>query len=233
VINKTDVVILISAGAEWRALLPYYPQARLKSTPYGEYFTTTIANQNTTFLHGGWGKVAAAGSTQYAIDRWHPASLINIGTCGGFFGQIEGGEIVCAEKTIIYDIVEQMSDSEGAIDHYAVDLDLSWLPTPPPQPVVRTTLVSADRDILPVDIPTLIEKYQAQAADWESGAIAWVAQRNHLPCLILRAVSDLVDGQSGEAYGNYALFEKQCEVIMTNFALNLPNWIRAFTKPKH
>ena len=46
------------------------------------------------------------------------------------------------------------------------------------------------------------------AADWESGAIAWTAARNGVPCLILRAVSDLVDSLGGEVYDDAAEFER-------------------------
>ncbi len=226
--QTTDTCILISAGAEWRALLTCFPEAQTAPTPFGDCFQTSLAGQDLSFLHGGWGKVAAAASTQYAIDRWQPERLINLGTCGGFAGQIERDTVVLAEKTIIYDIMEQMTDPEQAIRHYSVDLDLSWVPDPAPQPVIRGTLVSADRDILSEGIPTLIKKYSASAGDWESGAIAWVAARNHLPCLILRGVSDLVDAQSGEAYGNYGFFEAQCQKIMTRFAAALPDWLMVF-----
>jgi adenosylhomocysteine nucleosidase len=227
-VEKTDVCVLISAGAEWRALLPYFTGVELESTPYGECFCTAINGQAVCFLHGRWGKVAAAGSTQYAIDRWKPARIVNLGTCGGFSGQVERGATLLAERTIIYDIIEQMTDFNQAIAHYSVDHDLSWVPEPPPQPVIRGTLVSADRDIVPEDIPMLIEDYHAAVADWESGAIAWVAKRNSLPCLILRSVTDLVDADSGEAYGNYAFFEEQCKQIMVVFVKHLPAWLDAF-----
>lgn len=176
-------------------------------------------------MHGGWGKVAAAGSTQYAIDRWYPKRIVNLGSCGGFTGQVERGALILAEKTVIYDIIEQMSDPEAAIEHYSVQFDLDWLPSPPPQPVLRKTLVSADRDIIAEDIPGLIENYDAAAADWESGAIAWVAKKNGLPCLILRGVSDLVDTTEAEAYGDYAFFEEQCREIMSNLIEHLPAWL--------
>lgn len=228
--EKSDVCVLISAGAEWRALLPHYPGADIQPTPYGESFKTSIGLQSVRFLHGGWGKVAAAGSTQYAIDRWQPDRVINLGTCGGFSGRVERGAVILAEKTLIYDIIEQMTDFDSAIRHYCVDFDLSWLPAEPPQPVIQGTLVSADRDILPADIPDLIRKYNASFADWESGAIAWVCNQNNLPCLILRAVSDLVDADTseGEAYGEYTFFEEQCQHIMENFASALPEWLDLF-----
>lgn len=228
--EKVDICVLISAGAEWRALIPHFPQAAVENTPYGDCFSAEIDHRDVHFLHGGWGKVAAAGSTQYAIDRWHPDRIINLGTCGGFSGLIERGDIILASKTLIYDIFEQMTDAQRALEHYTVNMDLSWLPDSPPQPVWVRTLVSADRDILPADIPLLIDEFDASAADWESGAIAWVAQRNGLPCLILRAVSDLVDAEEGEAYGQYPFFEAQCLKIMRDFARALPDWIAAFAQ---
>ena len=226
--EKTEICVLISAGAEWRALLPHYPGIELSNTPYGESFCNRIAGKNICFMHGGWGKVSAAGSTQYAIDRWSPTRIINIGTCGGFDGCVEQGEIILPHKTIIYDIFEQMSDPDQAIEKYTVDFDLSWLPPTTPQPVRIDTLLSADRDINPDETPWLTEKFNTVAADWESGAIAWVARQNNLPCLILRAVSDLVGFGTYEAYGNYSYFEEQCREIMANFARHLPAWIEAF-----
>ncbi len=230
--QATDACILISAGAEWRALINHFPDAAVNPTPYGGCFSTFIAGQRLWFLHGGWGKVAAAGSTQYAISRWQPKRIINLGTCGGFHGRIQRGEVILARKTIIYDIFEQMTDPSQAIQAYSVEHDLSWLPNPPPQPIKVGTLLSADRDILARDIPELIAQYKADVADWESGAIAWVARKNNLPCLILRGVSDLVDAHSGEAYGNYAFFETQSREIMANLIQHLPAWLNAFSKSK-
>jgi nucleoside phosphorylase len=227
--NKAEVCVLISAGAEWRALLPHVPPVDIASTPYGTTFEVGMDGYIVRFLHEGWGKVAAAGSTQYAIDQWQPDRIINIGTCGGFEGHIKQGEVILAKKTIIYDIFEAMTDAEAAVAKYAVEFDLSWLPSPPPQPVRVETLLSADRDIKPEDIPWLIEKYDTVAADWESGAIAWIAKRNHVPCLILRAVSDLVGPTTSNAYADYSYFEEQCSEIMEIFALHLPEWIEAFT----
>jgi adenosylhomocysteine nucleosidase len=228
--KQVDACVLISAGAEWRGFLPHFPNVKVQPTPYGESFQTTFHGQDIVCMHGGWGKVAAAGSTQYAIDRWLPKRILNLGTCGGFKGRVERNTIILAKKTVIYDIIEQMTDYDQGIAHYTIEHDLSWLPEPPPQPVTIGILVSADRDILPADIPNLIRKYNASVADWESGAIAWVAHQNGLPCLILRGISDLVDAAAGEAYDNYTFFEAQSEAIMTSLAHHLPEWLEAFSK---
>ncbi len=170
------------------------------------------------------GEDSAAASTQYAIDHFQPELIVNLGTCGGFEGLIERGTIILVEKTIVYDIIEQMSDPDEAIEHYSTEMDMSFLPRILPAPVLRGLLVSADRDIVSTDIPALIKKYNAVAADWESGAIAWVAKKNAVKCLILRGVTDLVNPETGEAYGNYDLFSQRTKEVMRKLFEQLPKW---------
>src|SRR5579863_4951806 len=60
-----QAAVLISANAEWRAVKPLFAVAQIETSPYGEYFFADIGGERVLFFHGGWGKVAAAGSTQY------------------------------------------------------------------------------------------------------------------------------------------------------------------------
>ncbi len=219
------VVVLISADGEWKAVKSFFREIEAHGTSVGEWFETRVGGRLLLFLHGGWGKVAAAASAQYAIDHLHPDLLVNLGTCGGFEGRIDTGIVILVERTIIYDIIEQMTDAEEAIQHYTTTLDLTWLPRLTPSPVSRGLLVSGDRDIVPEEIPQLVRKYGAVAADWESGALAWVARQNHKPILILRGVSDIVGGSGGETYGDYELFEERTREIMRHLVDVLPRWL--------
>jgi adenosylhomocysteine nucleosidase len=236
--------VLISADAEWRAITSLLHKGQqpgliegaaspikpsdLGQTPFGNWLITTVGNEEVLFMHGGWGKIAAAASTQYAIDCWKPELLVNLGTCGGFDGEVERGEILLVTRTVVYDIVEQMGDYSTALAHYTTELDLSWVGANIPAGVRRSPLVSADRDLLPGDIGRLKASFGAVAADWESGAIAWVAAHNRIPCLILRGVTDLVTPGGGEAYGDYALFTSRTEVIMRQLLETLPLWLDLF-----
>lgn len=226
---KAESVILISADAEWAIVRRRLMSAQAAATPYGEMVETPVTAGDQTcsviFFHGGWGKIDAAASTQYAIDRWQPRLLINVGTCGGFAGDITAGTIVLANFTLVYDIREQMGDPDEALAHYATDLDLSWLPTPYPLKVRRELLLSADRDIVRGEIQDLRARYGAVAADWESGAIAHVAGRNGVRCLILRGVTDVVSSEAGEAYGRPDLFAARAEGIMNRLLDSLPGWL--------
>ncbi len=221
------MLVIISANAEWQIVTSFYQDCRLQASVYNSWFEQIVDGKMIIFYHGGWGKISAAATAQYAIDRWKPDLLINLGTCGGLAGRIQVGEVVLANETVVYDIYERMGDAKAAVDHYTTRLDLSWLNEPLPMEIRRARLISADRDIDPREIKPVMEQFQACAADWESGAIAWVAARNQLPCLILRGVTDLVDEHDGEAYGNFGLFTDRTRGVMTRLLESLPAWLES------
>ena len=229
--ERVRIVVLISANAEWTPTKEMLKPARVERSPYGEYFTHAVAGEEIVFLHGGWGKIAAAASTEYAIARWHPQLLINLGTCGGIEGRTGTGETLLVTRAVTYDIREAMGDSTEAIHHYTTDIDLSWIEGVFPIDIRRASLVSADGDLVPSEIPNLVRRYSAVAADWESSAIAHVAKRREVRLLILRVVSDLVNPRGGEAIGNLALFQRRAANIMRGLLGDLPKLI-AFVLPR-
>lgn len=224
--SKTKIAVLVSANIEWKATKKIFPNEKFSTSPWGEYFFKEIEKENVLIFHEGWGKVAAAGATQYVIDHFNPDILINLGTCGGFEGEVKAGKIILADRTIIYDIVEAMGDSKEAIADYTTEIDLRWLGENLPVVVRKTVLVSADKDLRPEEIDFLKKEYHAVAGDWESGAIAYTAQRNHKKVIILRGVSDTVGKQTAEAYGNIGLFAERTDAIMKQLFEDLPLWIK-------
>ena len=217
-------IVLVSANTEWLAVEEILAPDEIQATPYGEAFDIELRHKNFRFFHSGWGKTASAGAMQYVIDHYAPILTVNLGTCGGFSGQVELDETILVERTFIYDIVELMGDYGSVVDYYASSLDLNWLPEPYPHPVRRGTLASADSDLLPEKI-TLLKSQGAIAADWESSSLAWVARKNNARLLILRAVSDLVDEKGGEAYDNISLYKERTKDIMRRLIEQLPDWV--------
>lgn len=212
------IVVLISANAEWRVMKEKLGERAYARCPYGEYWIdtphTTGEQDSVIYLHGGWGKVSAAATTEYAITRWRPDVVLNLGTCGGFAGSVQRFDVILVNGTVIYDIKEAMGDSQEAIRDYSTTIDLAWLNAPLPINHLTTRLVSADRDLVPAELAQLRQQYQAIAGDWESGAIAWVCQRYQQKLIILRGVSDLVSEQGGQAYGNADHFVQGTRQVM-------------------
>jgi adenosylhomocysteine nucleosidase len=225
---KSEVVVIVSADIEWRAVRRRFPACRVRSSPLGEWFVAAIGEDSgpVLFFHGGWGKIAAAASMQYLITMASPKLVVNIGTCGGFRGAVERGTIILVERTVVYDILEQMGDNDESIAYYATDIDLGWLGERYPHKVIRSLMLSGDRDLAAKDLSALKQKFGAIVGDWESGSIAWVARKNGVRILILRGVTDLVGESGGEAYGKVDIFNKRATSIADQLIDQLPDWIR-------
>jgi len=219
------IIVIVSAIAEWNGVKPLFPDSKIERFPFGETFNVTLDAWHLELFHTGWGKIASAGAMQYLIDHYSPDLIVNLGTCGGFEGLVEQGEIILVDQTYVYDIVELMGDLDIAT-YYASSLDLSWIPEPYPHPTRRGMIASADSDLPPQKIPFLKQK-GALAADWESAALAWVAQRNNARLLILRGVSDMVSEDGGEAYNNIEIFNERAAEIMRKLIGQLPDWLNA------
>lgn len=229
-LGSLKTVVVISARAEWMATCEAFDQSAVETSPLGEFFNALVSGFDCVFFHGGWGKVAAAASAQYVIDRWRPRLLVNLGTCGGFHRLVDVGEVILASETVIYDIYERMGDPQAALEHYSTHIDLSYLGQPYPHAVRAGRLVSADQDIDPAMVQTLSVDFSAVAADWESGAIAWTAAHNDTRVLILRAVSDLVGAGGGELY-DQGDFQLRAREVMLPLLRALPAWLNcAFEK---
>ncbi len=221
------VVVVVSANAEWEAVKPFFSQAEIHHYPFGEFFHAGIDETAVMFFHTGWGKTASAAALQHILDLHRPDLVVNLGTCGGFKGIVQRGEVILVERTFIYDIIELM-DTADVTDYYASTLDVSWLAEPYPYPVRRGLIASADSDLLPDKIPFLRSK-GVIAADWESAALAWVAQKNNTRLLILRAVSDIVSEEGGEVYDQIELFNERAKAIMGRLVSQLPGWLDAIS----
>lgn len=217
------IVVIISANAEWNAVKEIFPALEIQPSPYGDTTMINLKGFDLKLFHSGWGKIASAGAMQYVIDHDQPDLVVNLGTCGGFDGAVNQGDIILVERTFLYDVIELMGDP-NIVEYYASSLDLGWIRGPYPHPVRKGILASADSD-LPPDKIAYLKSQGAIAGDWESGALAWVARKNAARLLILRGVSDLVNEEGGEAYDNLALFQERTRDVMRILFEQLPDWL--------
>lgn len=222
------IPVLVSANGEWEAVKAILQPSLIQQSHLGAYFEIELEDQPCLFFHSGWGKISTAASTQFVIDKYEPELIINIGTCGGFSGISKVGEMLLVTETMIYDIVERMDDPIAALDHYRTVNDLSWITNPLPPGTRRARIASADQDIDFRAHDVLTKTHQAAAADWETGAFAWVAARNHTPWLALRAVSDLVSPQGSETDSGVELWHSRLYDMMGKILTDLPFYFTEF-----
>jgi len=226
-LENQKIIVLICADEEWKVVRDRLCPAKMNSSPFGEWFPNNFDIQErcvmVAFFQTGCGKIPAAAATQFVIDKCNPKMIINLGTCGGFRGKVKKKNILMVKKTVVYDICERSGQSDEMIEKFRTSIDLSWIKRPYPMDAKPVTMATADQDLDPERISELKTRFEAEAADWESGAIAYVAQRNQVKCLILRGVSDVVDSNGNPS--NEKEIIEGTGTVMRKLIDGLPKWI--------
>jgi len=227
-LENQKIIILICADEEWKVVRDCLCPVEMNSSPFGEWFPHNFDIQEkrvvVAFFQTGCGKIPAAAATQFVIDKCSPKTIINLGTCGGFKGEVKKNDILIVKETVVYDIYERSGQNDEMIEKFRTSIDLAWLEEPFPMNAVPVTIATADQDLHPKMIRDLFKEYGAVAADWESGAIAYVAKKkNGVECLIVRGVSDVVDS-NGKPSNEKEIIEG-AGTVMRKLIDGLPKWI--------
>jgi len=96
------VDIIISATAEWQSIRPACPDVQSENSPHGQYFSANVVDERVLFFRS-WGKVAAAGSTQYLTGLHGPSSLTVVNAEGKspeLPGQVTGKKRTAREPLV-------------------------------------------------------------------------------------------------------------------------------------
>ncbi|MHB9146694.1 MAG: 5'-methylthioadenosine/S-adenosylhomocysteine nucleosidase [Symbiobacteriia bacterium] len=205
-----DLVVQVSAGLEWRSLLNLLGKGALpgETTPVGHSVEVVIDTNSgplaARLLHGGVGKIHSAAAAQYAICTWQPQLLALIGTCGALDPSLRELDVIVASRTIVYDIDAGMGEATAArIARFTTGLPALCEPPHLPPGTRCGTLLTADHDLTQANADQVRQRFDALAADWESGAVARVCAMNRTPCLVLRGVSDIPDADVAGQLGKY------------------------------
>jgi len=182
---------------------------KLQRQPFGECFEHRIGKEKCTFYQSGDTKTRSAAACQFAIDRWHPDGIVNLGTCGGVADEVQKLDIIMADKTVQYDCIIRFGEPQELFYKPMItEIDTSWVDlSDASRKIHKGTIASADQD-LDVKLRGKLRKEKVLGADWESGAISKVCQLNNVKCLILRGVTDVPDGTQASD------FEKNTPLVM-------------------
>lgn len=144
-----------------------------------------------TVVRSGAGRKAAAAATDALIAGHRPKWVISAGFCGGLTPQLRRHDLFVADQVV--DSAGQtiaLPPTVTIASSGTTTLSLTVLC--PGAHVGR--LLTVDQVVRePEEKQALGEKFQALAVDMESLAVAEVCRRWHVPCLVVRVVSDAYD----------------------------------------
>ncbi|NMB21032.1 MAG: 5'-methylthioadenosine/adenosylhomocysteine nucleosidase [Firmicutes bacterium] len=180
-------------------------------------FQGSLGNRDVVVVRCGIGKVNAAIATQYVIDRFRPAYIINSGIAGGISPNVRIADLVLGTHSAQHDFdVRKFGYARGVIPRLAestfkADSHLLQLALMAAQKEIQADrlhqglIVSGDQFISSREQKQEIRDFfpQALCAEMEGAAIAQVAAANRIPHLIVRAISDLADGSAPEDFERY------------------------------
>ena len=166
----------------------------------------------------GIGKVNAAMCTQILADDFHVDAVINTGIAGSLNKDIDIGDIVLSTDTLEHDMdavafgypvgqIPRMDTlSFTADDHLRKVAVSACKKAIPAVHVFEGRVVSGDQFISENAVKEkLIREFQGDCAEMEGASIAHGAYLNHIPFVIIRAISDKADNS---AEMDYPTFER-------------------------
>ena len=187
-----------------------------------EFLEGTLNGTETVIVRSGIGKVNAALCTQILCDCFEVTHIINTGVAGSLKNELNIGDIVVSTDALHHDVdvrvfgyplgeVPQMGCLAFPADDRLVQLAVSCCKEVNPDiEVYQGRVVSGDQFISDKEVKNrIIENFQGFCVEMEGASIAHAAYLNHVPFVIIRAISDKADDS---AEMDYPSFEKAAAV---------------------
>lgn len=184
-----------------------------------EFFEGTLDTANVVIVRCGIGKVNAGICAEVLITKFNASSVINTGCAGSLDNDIDIGDFVVSTDAVQHDFdVSPIGFERGEIPFsglYAFPADEALQARAkkaiqeyaPDSKIFSGRVCSGDQFIyLDEQRETITSNFGGLCCEMEGAAIAQVCYLNKVPYVIIRAISDKVDG-SEEI--EYAEFEKE------------------------
>lgn len=175
-----------------------------------EFCVGTLKEKNVVVVKCGIGKVNAAICTQILIDKFSANCIINTGVAGGLYPEINIGDIVISSDTVQHDmdttafgdpkgVIPRMDNSFFEADDKLIELAKEAAENVKGEHKVYIgRIASGDQFVSSMQVKEdIYSTFTAYCAEMEGAAIAHTCYLNHVPFVVIRAISDKAD-QSAE-----------------------------------
>lgn len=181
-----------------------------------DFYEGTLNGANVVIVRSGVGKVNAALCTQILVDIFHVTHIINTGVAGSLNAKLDIGDILVSKDALHHDVdvtifgyklgeVPQLGLREFPADEHLITLALeACRKVNPDIHAVPGRVVSGDQFISKNEIKEkLIQEFHGDCAEMEGASIAHGAYLNHVPFVIIRAISDKADNSAEMDYPTF------------------------------
>lgn len=186
------------------------------------FYEGTISNKNCVLVRAGEGKVNAARTTQILIDKFEVDAVINVGSAGGLNPELDYEDIVVSTACIQHDFdITAFGREKGYIPSiedkyiYADKILLEKATKAIEQAnnkVIKGIIATGDEFVAGKEKRKLLyEQFGAECVEMEGAAVAQVCHLDNIPFIIIRSISDTVNGNDKIDFESYLeIVSKRC-----------------------
>ncbi len=188
-----------------------------------EFSVGMIGEKKVVLVQSGIGKVNAGICAQILILQFGATKIINTGVAGALSEDLDIGDMVLPSEAVQHDFdVSVIGFQKGEIPYsglVAFPADTSLQASAqdaittlyPDFRICEGRICSGDQFIATVEQKkAIVSDFGGLCCDMESGAIAQVCHLNGIPWVILRAISDKVDGTGDSQFESFADLAAHC-----------------------
>ncbi len=196
-----------------------------------EFFKGNLMGHKAIVVRSGIGKVNAGICTQILADDFQVEAVINTGIAGSLKAEINIGDIVLSTDTMQHDVdAREFGYPQGQIPRmdtlaFPADQNLRSLAAQVCRrvnseiQVYEGRVVSGDQFVADKEKKEqILSLTNGYCTEMEGAAIGQAAYLNHIPYLVIRAISDKADDS---AHVDYPTFEKQAILHSVRLVENL------------
>lgn len=181
------------------------PIQELQFTGYTVY-QYRLREHSLFVIHSGAGQIAASMATQFLITQFNVELIVNFGVVGGLTHEMALTKTCIVESVVHYDF--DTSDVNGCGVGRYLEYPSVYIPTTKEivdkaleiEPSLRKVIcASGDKFITQKDKKEELYKiFKADICEMEATGIVLTCNRNKIPCLLIKTVSDSVAGGARE-----------------------------------
>ncbi|MGL5380274.1 5'-methylthioadenosine/S-adenosylhomocysteine nucleosidase [Clostridium sp.] len=195
-------------AVEIEAVLNKYGKPKKLSYPGFNVYQYGIDDKNLFVIHSGAGEIAATMATQFLISQLQVEFIVNFGVVGGLTEEMVLARTCIVESVVHYDF--DTSDADKTDVGRYIEYPSIYIPTT--KSILSKALeinlnlkavicASADKFIGSEEKKReLHKKFNADICEMEAAGIVLTCNRNNVPCLLIKTVSDSVSGGAEEFF---------------------------------
>ncbi|GAA0090998.1 hypothetical protein UT300009_10250 [Paraclostridium bifermentans] len=188
-----------------------------------------LGKHNLFVIHSGAGEIAAAMTTQFLISKFNVDLIVNFGVVGGLTYEMKLARTCIVESVVHYDF--DTSEADGCeIGRY---LEYPNIHIPATKEIVNKAIeieptlkkvicASGDKFIAKKDRKEELHNiYKADICEMEAAGIILTCNKNKIPCLLIKTVSDSITGGVNEFKNSINESARICIEITSKILSNI------------